>query len=129
MVLEGGTLTSSAGAWSSLLVRLVFGRAGNVVEIGWLVVGTLLGPEGVDLSGEPGGCFLVQGCPVSRTAVPPVGVRGSGGGVWVVSGRTLRTAQWTRASLDSVCWSSCRFPLIDVLPGVWWVGFFVWSSC
>ena len=46
VVLEGGTLTRSAGARSPLLVRLVFGRVGNVVGMGWPVVGTLLGPEG-----------------------------------------------------------------------------------
>ena len=62
MVLEGGTLTSSAGAWSSPLVRPVLGRAGNVVEIGWLVVGTLLGPEGA------GNRELCRGSPV---LVPP----------------------------------------------------------
>jgi hypothetical protein len=35
--LKGGTLTSSAGDSWSLLVRLFFGRAGNVVRVGsWL---------------------------------------------------------------------------------------------
>jgi hypothetical protein len=55
--LEGGTLTSSAGGLVSLLVRLVepafaWGRVWNVVVQGWLVVGTLLGPEGT------GDCFF-----------------------------------------------------------------------
>ena len=46
VVLEGGTLTSSAAGCRRLLVRPPFAGAGNGVvgEVG--VVGTLLGPEG-----------------------------------------------------------------------------------
>ena len=61
--LEGGTLTSSAGGLVSLLVRLVvsFGVrwVGNAGGVGWLVVGTLLGPEG---TGRPA---LLRWCAAS----------------------------------------------------------------
>ena len=55
--LEGGTLTSSAGDLVSPLVppgdpAFAWGRVWNVVVRGWLVVGTLLGPEGA------GDCFF-----------------------------------------------------------------------
>ena len=76
MVLEGGTLASSAGAWLSLLVRPVFGWVGNVVGIGWLVVGTLLGPEGAGCPVCPGCLLSWLGLPVSHTAGVPMGVPG-----------------------------------------------------
>jgi len=97
--LEGGTLTSSAGDLVSLLVRLrvSFGMCGvwNVVVQGWLVVGTLLGPEGT------GDCFFSGGLHVCRTARLTLwGVVGAGGGCCGATLRTLRTAQWTRASIN-----------------------------
>src|SRR3954464_11309839 len=81
-----------------LLVR-PFG-AGNAVAVEDRSVGTLLGPEGAGPPGKPGGCFLCRGRPVPRTAAAPRGGCGSGGGVRAVTGRTLRTAQWTRASSE-----------------------------
>jgi hypothetical protein len=51
VVLEGGTLTSSAGTRLPLLVPPVLGRVGNVVGSGGRVVGTLLGPERADPAG------------------------------------------------------------------------------
>ena len=102
VVLEGGTLTSSAGIVCCALVRPL--GAWNACGDADRFVGTLLGPERAD----PAGGFpwswtllLCQGLPVSHTAVLPVGGDGSGGVVGWVSGRTLRTAQWTRASSDS----------------------------
>ena len=63
-MLEGGTLTSSAGSLVLLLVRRRSppgGGAGNGVVRGWSVVGTLLGPEGTGPSGEPGGLVGLVG--------------------------------------------------------------------
>lgn len=75
----------------------------NVVGVGGLVVGTLLGPEGVGrlcwFLGSPGswgsGCLLCGRPACRRTARM---CSGAGGGGWWVIFRTLRTAQWTRAS-------------------------------
>jgi hypothetical protein len=75
----------------------------NVVGCGLLVVGTLLGPEGTGRSGRCDGGWVgfLLGAPCSsyrsRLALG-VGV-GSGGGGCGVTARTLRTAQWTRASI------------------------------
>lgn len=82
----------------------------GVERSGWVagVRGTLLGPEGVRLSRLVGSCavvlvgIVVGGLLVERTGrgggLPSrwvgVGFAGSAGAV-----RTLRTAQWTRASL------------------------------
>ena len=52
VVLEGGTLTSSAGSCLVLLVPLPVWGVGNVVRGAESVVGTLLGPEG---TGPPRG--------------------------------------------------------------------------
>ena len=87
--LEGGTLTSSAGG---LVVAASTASLRGCVERGgrWgLVVGTLLGPEGT------GDCFSSGGA--SCSSYRPV-LLGSGGGGCGVTVRTLRTAQWTRAS-------------------------------
>ncbi len=56
VVLEGGTLTSSAAGCCRLLVRLVPSGAGGERGRGECgVVGTLLGPEGADpMSGADG---------------------------------------------------------------------------
>jgi hypothetical protein len=105
--LTGGTLTSSAAGFVSVPSTASLcpsGRGwrveGDRVEYG--VVGTLLGPEGAGHrlgSGGVGGLsgraivFLYRWC--------TCGCVGSGGDVSVVSGCTLRTAQWTRASSDS----------------------------
>ena len=81
VVLEGGTLTSSAGcrlAAASTACPLCGGGWGTRWAQGWLVVGTLLGPEGADP--PPGRCTCVCG---------PVGVVG-----FFCRGRPgLRTAQ------------------------------------
>ena len=67
-----------------------------------LVVGTLLGPEGAgDRCSSVGQGFLVP-VPLTSFLVLGRGGVGFGGGVWGVSGCWLRTAQWTRASSDSV---------------------------
>jgi hypothetical protein len=108
-VLEGGTLTSSAG-----LVRAAactapsFGVARGTRWFGeGSVVGTLLGPEGADPAGRKGrgvGCLGVR----AGSSVVPPGVVSSGGWRWrwePVAGRTLRTAQWTRASFE--LWREC----------------------
>jgi hypothetical protein len=61
-----------------------------------------------------GGTRVVGRCSCVRAVlflVPSPSLRGSGGSggvVGAVSGRTLRTAQWTRASSDSVVQSLCR---------------------
>src|SRR5215218_7849549 len=77
VVLEGGTLTSSAAGPGRLVV--LQSRARGWVEPGRGgrgVVGTLLGPEG---TGDR--CSSCQGPPGSRTVVVPRGGGGSGGGV------------------------------------------------
>src|SRR3954471_6390514 len=76
-------------------------------ERGWsgvsAVVGTLLGPEGADPPGEPGGELLLRfGADLLSYRRCPRGGGWAGGGVGSGTGRTLRTAQWTRASSDSV---------------------------
>jgi hypothetical protein len=73
----------------------------------WPALGTLLGPEGsgfglafsdwaFPLVGEACSCGPTPG----RTArFPPSGGGGAGAGVGSITARSLRTAQWTRASL------------------------------
>ena len=81
-MLEGGTLTSSAGASPQVpLVLPVFGPAWNVAVGGGLVVGTLLGPEGAG-PGTGCGCggFVTQGHPWSQTSRRWSGHGGAGGG-------------------------------------------------
>src|SRR3954447_21684743 len=102
VVLEGGTLTSSAAGCGRLPVRRSLGGVWNGVVDGGLVVGTLLGPEGTGPGVCPGGRCFCSGPPCFSYRRVPRGVRGFGGGVWGVSGWTLRTAQWTRASFDSL---------------------------
>src|SRR4051794_24526713 len=83
VVLEGGTLTSSAGASPRVpLVLPVFGPVCNVAVGGGLVVGTLLGPEGADEASS------AQGRPWSHIAGPPWGVRVGWGrsGWWLFVG-------------------------------------------
>ena len=108
--LEGGTLTSSAGDLVSLLVRPVvpafaWGWVWNVVVGGWSVVGTLLGPEGTGRL--PGGGWVVRSWEAIWSSYRP-GCPGAGGGWRVVIFRTLRTAQWTRAS--------CKYCVVFVWP-------------
>ena len=123
VVLEGGTLTGAAAGLVSapstaVRRRASSSRAGVGVWIGVgsgvVVVGALLGAEG---TGRPlgargclpgvrggGGCLWLRG---RSGVVPPVSLHvrvvhvcgvGLGGAGGVVAGRTLRTAQWTRAS-------------------------------
>ncbi len=89
VVLEGGTLTSSAGPWWPLLVPPWW--VGNVVGVGGVVVGALLGPEGTGrpyvsvLRGGVAGCLAGLTC--SRTvwvAVASWGLAGAWGGCLVV---------------------------------------------
>ena len=70
---------------------------------GWFV-GTLLGPERAGSPCEGGGLLAHVRAFLFLVPLCHLWVVGSGGVVWGVSGRTLRTAQWTRASLDS-----CKF--------------------
>ena len=72
---------------------LSFGGLFGTWAMGWVVSGTLLGPEGSGVSPvfQFGPHLLVV------PAVPVVGVVGAG--VWWGSARMLRTTQWTRASL------------------------------
>jgi len=102
MVLMGGTLTSSAGpvVVTRVLPLLGCGKRGRATEP---AVGTLLGPEG---AGK---------CPLGTGAAPlghghcadTVRTGRSSDGVETAhatdratgTARTLRTAQWTRASL------------------------------
>ncbi len=89
VVLEGGTLTSSAGSLVLPLVRRSLAVVGNGVGSGGSVVGTLLGPEGTGPSfvfavcGGGGGLVgLVRGRSASHTAASPeggAGLVGSGG--------------------------------------------------
>jgi hypothetical protein len=78
VVLEGGTLTSSAGPRCGLPVRRALRGAHGAESVRRVsVVGTLLGPEG---AGDR--CFM-RGLPASRTTGRPagrVGSAGSGGG-------------------------------------------------
>jgi hypothetical protein len=81
VVLEGGTLTSSAAGFGRSLVRRHFGGAWKRIARSTGVVGTLLGPEG---AGDR--CFW-QGLPAFRTVIVPVGavgLAGSCGGCLVV---------------------------------------------
>ena len=114
MVAQGGTSISSSSRTSVRLVHVVLfgGLDWNADAGGWGGVGTLLGPEGagdVMSNGssapaprEIGVLSYVWDRPHGRTA--------SGlSGRWVLapwygvgSARSLRTAQWTRASLFSV---------------------------
>ena len=75
--LEGGTLTSSAAGLPWCLVRpRVLGCGGRERDRGrWVVVGTLLGPEGA------GDCFFCEG---SMLVVPPGPCGGPGWrwGMW-----------------------------------------------
>ena len=83
MVLEGGTLTSSAAGFGRSPVRRHSGGVWNTDRAEHGVVGTLLGPEGADrLPGEPGARVvdLMSGPVVCRTAAVPEGMGGSGGG-------------------------------------------------
>ena len=73
VVLEGGTLTSSAGIVSLLLVR-PFG-VWNAVVGGVRSVGTLLGPEGAEYPLSRSGPI------VCRTAAVPVGMVGLAAGL------------------------------------------------
>ena len=67
-----------------------------------MVVGTLLGPEGTGRPREGEGLVVSFRATWVSYRRCPCGGRGAGGVVWTVSGRSLRTAQWTRASSDSV---------------------------
>src|SRR3712207_3947140 len=95
VVLEGGTLTSSvAGSLPapSTAAGMLFGAepvVGNGVAAGWVVVGTLLGPEGTGPA--PGFPRVLRGCGVGvSSSGPPAsqtthclrvgGVRWGGGG-------------------------------------------------
>ena len=84
---------------------------------GWSVVGTLLGPE---RAGDR--FFSCQGLPASRTAAALWG-GGSGGVMWRVSGRTLRTAQWTRASFRLLVCSRVLVGPHNISFRGWCVGF------
>ena len=69
--LEGGTLTSSAAGCAWCLVRpRVLGCGGLERDrVGWVVVGTLLGPEGT------GDCFFWRAsCPSYRPVSPGLAV-------------------------------------------------------
>ncbi len=82
--LMGGTLTIRHGLFLIVASTVPLGVRGTCGR-GWVVAGTLLGPEGTAARS----CFSVP-APVNSTRV--------GWGWWVV-GRCLRTAQWTRASV------------------------------
>ena len=88
MVLEGGTLTSSAGSreWAPSTAR-PSGRAWTGVRRGGAVVGALLGPEGTGHPGlfAGGGRCFGSGPSCSPYRDMPAGVfgrRGRVGGVW-----------------------------------------------
>jgi hypothetical protein len=88
LVLMGGTLTSSAVASRRLPQYSLFG-GGNGKADDTAAVGTLLGPEGAELSrpDRPS-----NGGPHTSVRGPYATVEAIG------TARTLRTAQWTRAS-------------------------------
>jgi hypothetical protein len=94
--LEGGTLTSSAVSMCLLPVppRVLWMRWWGTWWVVDGVVGTLLGPEGA------GDCFFCW--EIVLVSYRPGGLvegpAGAGGVGWAVIFRTLRTAQWTRAS-------------------------------
>jgi len=69
-----------------------FGRVYGKWRIGWVVLGTLLGPEGSGVSSA-----LQFGPRLLVVLVMSLDVVGAG--VWRGSARILRTTQWTRASL------------------------------
>ena len=93
MVLEGGTLTSSAGSRGGLPVRpgVSFGGCGVWIGVGcagvWFV-GTLLGPEGTGRARRCGGWGLLLLFRGSLVLVPACSLRGVRGwrgrveGVW-----------------------------------------------
>jgi hypothetical protein len=127
--LEGGTLTSSAGDSMSPLVQPLH-RGVERGGVGELVVGTLLGPEGTGrlcCFGGEGRVGNSGGLHARRTARDP----GSGGGGCGATSRTLRTAQWTRASskillvgmyLDIRADPRTDEGLVVVSFGGWWLG-------
>ena len=90
VVLEGGTLTSSAGPWMrapSTAVPLWGGVDRSLVRRGWFV-GTLLGPERAGCPGVPGSVDLCRAglylIPLSSHAWG-AGLVGSGGRcLWLV---------------------------------------------
>ena len=98
VVLEGGTLTSSAAGCRRLPVRLSGRGVWNGVGRGCGVVGTLLGPEGADPRGVDGNVHRVgvvvswRGRPGPRTThlvarrcrCGRVGLAGAGAGWWPV---------------------------------------------
>lgn len=99
VVLEGGTLTSSAAGCGRLLVRPAPEGVGGERGRGWVgVVGTLLGPEGADpvdrgargcVRVVGGGCCLgsgPSGFSYHSFLVLPVAVAGGWGSAGVVSG-------------------------------------------
>ena len=93
-LLMGGSSISwrRASGASASTAALFWGWFGTWA-MGWVVSGTLLGPEGSGVSPvfQFGPHLLVV------PAVPVVGVARAG--VWWGSARMLRTTQWTRASL------------------------------
>jgi hypothetical protein len=82
VVLEGGTLTSSAAGFCRPVVRRHLGGVWN--QVGWStgVVGTLLGPEGTGdrCTSDRAFLFLIPSCLLWEC----VGSVGSGGGFLVV---------------------------------------------
>lgn len=105
VVLTGGTSTTAGfvlvGLLSTPAVRVLRGAGGGEGKVRfcwWGRPGTLLGPEGaavVVVSFRSG---------LSGPDEPLVSFGGwVGAGVWVVTGGCLRTAQWTRASLNDLC--------------------------
>ena len=92
------------GRMCLVLVQLFFGRVGTDGWV-WSALGTLLGPEGSGFGLSLQRLGLPFGGPAraeptsGRTARPRVGGGGAGAGVGSITARSLRTAQWTRASL------------------------------
>jgi hypothetical protein len=79
VVLEGGTLTSSAAGFGRSPVRRHSGGVWNTDRAEHGVVGTLLGPEGADrLPGEPGAGSVIS-CQGRSSVVPPLSPRGWAG--------------------------------------------------
>jgi hypothetical protein len=100
-LLEGGTLTSSFLD----LLRLLVLQSSGWVERGFVCgdggVGTLLGPEGTNHELVGLVCFFwwLNACPPRTAGLPHVVGLSGARGFRVGVARTLRTAQWTRASL------------------------------